>query len=55
MSKILFVCSDAIDAKIKEFIDKNSDFFTKGDDEDNKSAAVRALIIRGLKAEGLWE
>jgi hypothetical protein len=56
MSKLVFDCPNMIEQKIKEFAEKNSDYFTKGEQEDeNKSAAIRALLIRGLRSEGLWE
>jgi len=51
---IAFESNELIDDIIKDFCDKNPEF-QKKNGLPNNSTAVRALIIRGAKKEGIWK
>lgn len=51
---IIFENNSVIDKIIKDFCEINKEFLKKNG-EPNYSSAVRALIIRGAKHEGIWE
>lgn len=51
---ITFENNSVIDTIIRDFCEKNKEFQKKSG-EPNYSSAVRALIIRGAKYEGIWK
>lgn len=51
---IIFENNVVIDKIINDFCDKNKEFQKKSGNP-NYSTAVRALIIRGAKKEGIWD